>query len=70
ALGGALGFMISYGIISAVNLMGIEKYVGELTISPINAAISLLTLGFIGMAAGWFPAKRAAGLDPVIAIRA
>ncbi|MGD9488567.1 MAG: ABC transporter permease [Calditrichaceae bacterium] len=68
-LGGAMGFMISYGIISAVNLMGLEKYVGQLSISPLNASISLLTLGLIGMVAGWFPAKRAADLDPVIAIR-
>ena len=69
AVGGTLGFLISYGIISLVNLLNLQKYVGELGISPLVWIFTVLILGTIGLISGWFPARRAARLDPVAAIR-
>jgi putative ABC transport system permease protein len=69
AVGGMVGFLISYGIISLVNLLNLQKYVGELGISPLVWIFTVLILGTIGLISGWFPARRAARLDPVAAIR-
>ena len=69
AVGGLLGFIISYGIVAAVNLLNLKEYVGTLSVSPVVWIFTVLTLGMIGLVSGWFPARRAARLDPVAAIR-
>ncbi len=68
-VGGLIGFLISQGIVSLVNLINVRKYVGFLEISPVIVVITIFILGTVGLLAGWFPARRAAKLDPVIAIR-
>jgi putative ABC transport system permease protein len=69
AVGGLLGFIISYGMVAAVNLLNLKEYVGTLSVSPVVWVFTVLTLGMIGLVSGWFPARRAARLDPVAAIR-
>ncbi len=68
-VGGVIGFLISLAIVSSANLLDIEKYVGSLNISPMVVLVTVLLLGTIGFIAGWFPARRAAKMDPVAAIR-
>jgi putative ABC transport system permease protein len=68
AIGGAIGLAISFAICSAfpVNL---EEYVGLPTLSPALALLTASVLGVVGFLAGFFPARDASRLDPVIAMK-
>jgi putative ABC transport system permease protein len=68
ALGGLVGFAISAGI-CAVFPANLDQYVGTPVISGQVAAITTLILGLIGFLAGYFPARTAAKLNPVEALR-
>ena len=65
ALGGAVGILIataaSYGL---SDLMGVP-YVFDLSIN----VLALLFSAFIGVVFGYFPARRAARMDPIEALR-
>jgi putative ABC transport system permease protein len=67
--GGAVGFLISWGICSAFPSMGVEEYIGTPRISLGVAASTTAILGLIGFLAGYFPARSAAGLNPVESLR-
>ena len=68
AIGGGIGLGISYAICSAfpVNL---EEYVGIPTLSPGLAMLTASVLGLVGFVAGYFPARAASQLDPVVAMK-
>lgn len=68
-LGGALGLLLSAGICSLFPKFGLTEYVGVPEISPMVAALTALALGAVGVLAGYFPARDAARLDPVIAMK-
>lgn len=68
-IGGILGFLISYLLVFGINLMKLQEYIGQLVISPGVTLTTVLLLGIIGTVAGWFPARNAASVDPVMAIR-
>lgn len=67
--GGVLGLLISFGICSAFPKLGLTDYVGDPQVSPVVALITTGILGVIGLLAGYFPARDAARLDPVVAMK-
>jgi len=69
AIGGALGFAVSLGICRAVPKLGFTDYIGVPELSPAVALITVAILGVIGFLAGWFPAREASRLDPVVAMK-
>jgi putative ABC transport system permease protein len=71
AIGAITGFAISYGVVEIFQsplLENIHKYVGKPEINPLVASCAMITLGLVGFAAGWSPARRAASIDPVQAL--
>jgi putative ABC transport system permease protein len=72
-LGGAIGTLISVAVIGAVKLIPSEGGAMQFLGKPVlSAPIILLTAGIlaaIGLLAGYFPARRAAAVDPVESLR-
>jgi putative ABC transport system permease protein len=68
-VGGAIGFLISWGICGVFPKLGFKEYVGDPVISFQVAAITTMILGGIGLLAGYFPARTAANLRPVEALK-
>ncbi|KAB2969405.1 MAG: ABC transporter permease [Thermoanaerobaculia bacterium] len=67
--GGLLGFLTSWLICAGFPKLGLEEYVGTPVISTQVAGITTLVLGGIGLLAGYFPARTAASLRPVEALK-
>jgi len=68
AIGGAIGLGISFAICS-VFPTDLEEYVGLPTLSPGLAIMTASILGLVGLVAGYFPAREASRLDPVVAMK-
>jgi putative ABC transport system permease protein len=69
AAGGALGFLITLGILFVFPFLKLDEYVGTPAASPLVIATTAALLGLIGLVAGYFPARRASLLDPVVALK-
>ena len=69
AIGGAIGFLISLSICAVFPKLGLGEYVGNPEVSPLVAALTTLALGAVGLVAGYFPARDASRLDPVVAMK-
>ena len=50
-------------------LFGLGDYVGTPVASPVVVLTTAGLLGLIGFVAGYFPARRASLLDPVVALK-
>jgi putative ABC transport system permease protein len=67
--GGALGFLITAAICFVFPFLGLDEYVGTPRLSPLVLVLTTALLGTIGGLAGYFPARRASLLDPVVALK-
>jgi putative ABC transport system permease protein len=68
-IGGAIGFAISIGVCAVFPKLGLTEYVGDPVVSPTVTLLTAVALGIVGLLAGYFPAREAAQLDPVVAMK-
>jgi putative ABC transport system permease protein len=70
--GGMLGLLISLGIIKlvwSIPAEGAFEFLGRPIISNVVVVLAIGLLTLIGLLAGYFPARKAANVDPVDALR-
>ncbi|MEX2189554.1 MAG: ABC transporter permease [Bacteroidota bacterium] len=72
-IGGGAGLAISYGIVAIVHLIpaddGAMQFLGRPILSATTTILTTGILGLIGLLAGFFPARKAASVDPVESLR-
>jgi putative ABC transport system permease protein len=69
AFGGAIGFAMSLTVCAIFPKFGVGEFVGNPEVSLSVAAITAAILGLTGLVAGYFPAREASRLDPVVAMK-
>jgi putative ABC transport system permease protein len=71
--GGTLGTFVSVAVITIIGLLPLQgdafDMMGKPTFSPAIAFATSLILGAVGMLAGYFPARRAASINPAESLR-
>jgi putative ABC transport system permease protein len=73
-VGGAAGMLIAIVLVTLLGLLPMEgnkvlEFLGKPTISPAIGIGTSLVLGLVGLLAGYFPARRAAAVDPAATLR-
>jgi putative ABC transport system permease protein len=72
-IGGSLGLLISIGLIKLVWMLPMEEgamsFLGRPILSTFVIAVSITLLSLIGLFAGLLPARKAASIEPVDALR-
>jgi putative ABC transport system permease protein len=73
-VGGLIGTIVATGLVVLLGLLPTEgnealEMLGKPTLSPAIGIVSAAVLGCIGLLAGYFPARRAASIDPAETLR-
>jgi putative ABC transport system permease protein len=72
-VGGILGTIVSLGVMAIIASLPLKgeafEFLGRPTFSPAIAVATSVVLGTIGMLAGYFPARRAASVNPAVSLR-
>jgi putative ABC transport system permease protein len=68
-VGGAIGFLFSLMVVKVFPLFKLEEYMGIPQITSAAVLIAVGVLGLVGLISGYFPARRAANLNPVQALK-
>jgi putative ABC transport system permease protein len=73
-VGGVAGLVIALLIVTGLGMVPdganqVLAFLGRPTLSPLIAAGTAAVLGTIGLLAGYFPARRAAAIDPAATLR-
>ncbi len=66
--GGVLGIVFSWAVVTLVSVTPLVETIGRPAVSMGTAVGVAVLLGAVGCTAGFFPARRAAHLDPVAAL--
>jgi putative ABC transport system permease protein len=66
---GAIGMSIALGLCALINLAPMPERFRGMILTPVDAAITVGALALIGVATAMYPARRAAELPPVEALR-
>jgi len=68
-VGGFFGFLLALGIVKTVPLFKLEEFIGTPRVDVWASVAAVVLLGLVGFVAGIFPARRAANLQPVQALK-
>jgi putative ABC transport system permease protein len=68
-LSGGIGMGIAYGICSLVNLLPMPQFFAGLLPTWQSGALAFALLGTVALASAFYPASRAAAVDPIEALR-
>ena len=68
-LSGGTGLLIAYGLCALVDLLPMPQYFAGLLPTWSSALVAFLLLGSVALGAAMYPARRAASVDPIEALR-
>jgi len=68
-VGATIGIALSFAIVKGMSYLAMEEFVGAPVISMQVALVTMALLAFVAMFAGFFPARRAAAMDPIECLR-
>lgn len=69
SIGGAIGLALSAGMCALFTQAGLKDFVGDPALTPGIAILTASLLTVIALISGYFPARTASRLDPVVAMK-